>query len=584
MIQYWQKRYYIAFALPAIAIAGISIIIFYALFSDNFNEQIMENGHMEIEEKTALFHRYVEQGETVLKTLHSNPHLLDYLRDRNPENRKAIELVFETIMHASPELAQLRFIDTQGIEQIKYARGNPGAAAPVTAIYDSKADKSQHYFFKEAITHPAGTTWYSRLDLNIENGQIERPIKPVLRLARAIDIDGVRHGILILNLFAQPILEQLAHESNYYVYLFDQDGEFIIHKARYRNWSRYLHTDETLHTLLPNEAEKMLKYDEYSVGKYHSHTLNLDNGEGLKILLELKEDIINDNKRTSIMIALFSSLMLFLLMLPFIHFSMLRRTNEINKNLDQTLQKELAEHRHKDNLLLQQSKMAIMGEMLSMIAHQWRQPLSSISAIAARIKIKNELDDLDKKSIDEACDNINDLSQFLSNTINDFRDFFRPKESVEITDVGAIIDKALVMLDGIFTKHAITLTKEYDDAKPIETYGNELLQVVLNIIKNAVDALSDDETNSAPEIVISLNQHSDFLSISICDNGSDGIPKALQERIFEPYFTTKDDINGTGLGLYMSKVIVEEHLEGSLSVKSAPGGTCFSIALPQQFS
>ncbi len=220
----------------------------------------------------------------------------------------------------------------------------------------------------------------------------------------------------------------------------------------------------------------------------------------------------------------------------------------------------------KERLLIQQSKMAAMGEMIGNIAHQWRQPLSAISASATGLKIKKELDCLSPTELDSSLTAINDSVQYLSRTIDDFRSFLNPnnknRNNFMISDV---IDKALNLVSSQFATKEIEIIK---DIKEYELFSieNELVQVLINILNNSKDILIVKE-NQKRLIFIKTYKKDNSFNIEIKDNGG-GIKESIIERIFEPYFTTKHQSQGTGIGLYMSQEIVKNHLNGTLIVEN----------------
>ncbi len=250
-----------------------------------------------------------------------------------------------------------------------------------------------------------------------------------------------------------------------------------------------------------------------------------------------------------------------------------------------TIQDITAEHlaaqelRHKDEMLFEQSRLAQMGEMISMIAHQWRQPLNAISLTTAGLELKVMDDNYDKAFFQSRLQRIAEYVQHLSATIEDFRNFFKQDKVKQETTFSEIIESALSLIRiGLESKH-ITLQTEYNCKGSILSYPNELLQVVLNLIKNAEDALLENKI-ADPTIMIRCYSDADMAVLEIEDNAG-GIDESIIEKIFEPYFTTKDEHNGTGLGLYMSKVIIEEHCNGVLSVGKIRDGAVFKIVLRQ---
>jgi two-component system, NtrC family, sensor kinase len=218
----------------------------------------------------------------------------------------------------------------------------------------------------------------------------------------------------------------------------------------------------------------------------------------------------------------------------------------------------------KEELFYQQSKMAAMGEMIGNIAHQWRQPLSVISTASTGLKIQKEMDILSDENFYSTLVAINTSAQYLSTTINDFRDFFNPSNNnINVFDISETFTKTLNLLNAQFTAKDIEIIQKIECCK-ITSIENELIQVLINILNNARDALLTIE-NQKKFIFINTYIKENMLFIEIIDNAG-GIKEEIIDRIFEPYFTTKHQSQGTGIGLYMSKEIVEKHLNGELLV------------------
>lgn len=251
-----------------------------------------------------------------------------------------------------------------------------------------------------------------------------------------------------------------------------------------------------------------------------------------------------------------------------------------------TIQDITAEHtahealRHRDEMMFRQSRLAQMGEMISMIAHQWRQPLNAISMTTATMTHKVAEGKYDKAFFESRLKRISDYVQHLSNTIEDFRNFFKPDKEKQETSFSEIVENALGFLQIGLENNSITVQKECDCKGRMTTYTNELLQVVLNLIKNAEDVLVENQTTD-PFIAIRCYDDKETSVLEIEDNAG-GIDEAIVDKIFDPYFTTKEKHNGTGLGLYMSKVIIEEHCGGTLSVSNSTKGARFKIIMDKQ--
>lgn len=251
---------------------------------------------------------------------------------------------------------------------------------------------------------------------------------------------------------------------------------------------------------------------------------------------------------------------------------------------------DITELKEKDRQLLQQSRMAQMGEMISMIAHQWRQPLGSISStsIDMNLKLQFEEFDLAQKEERDKCrsyfgDNLGKIDNYVQNltsTIDDFRNFYKPdKESISAL-IHAPVSRALNIMGDTFKADGIKIIKNYRCKNEIAMHENELMQVILNILKNAQDNFKDKKIQDA-RIMIDTYDIPDGARLEICDNGG-GIPEDILQKIFDPYFSTKDEKNGTGLGLYMSKTIVETHHNGKFYAENRDSGVCFFLDMKRK--
>ncbi len=225
---------------------------------------------------------------------------------------------------------------------------------------------------------------------------------------------------------------------------------------------------------------------------------------------------------------------------------------------------DVTEFKKKDTLLLQQSKMASMGEMLSNIAHQWRQPLSLISTLSSGSKLQKELGLLTKDKEIEAFEKIIEVTLHLSNTIEDFRTFFQPDRRQEEFSTSELYEKVLKLIEAKFKNSGIQIITNIEEIM-LDSYMNNLLQVVLNIFLNAFDAF--ENLSDRKLIFFEIYRKGQKVIFEIKDNAG-GIEESIIDRVFEPYFTTKHQFNGTGIGLYMSEEIVKRHLDGKITVEN----------------
>jgi signal transduction histidine kinase len=227
-----------------------------------------------------------------------------------------------------------------------------------------------------------------------------------------------------------------------------------------------------------------------------------------------------------------------------------------------------------------------MGEMIGNIAHQWRQPLTAAKATIQAIEFKSRLGKLDNDFLSKKSKEASELIDYMSNTIDDFRNFFLPsKQKVEFDLINSFNSINTIVASQLKNNNMeLLLDDKIKDIK-VSGYPNEFQQVVINMINNSKDAIKSriekkEIDNGLIEVKIS-NENQDYFDIEIIDNGG-GIPKDIINKIFEPYFTTKFESNGTGLGLYMSKAIIETNMGGKLFVENIGSGTKFTIRLKKE--
>jgi|GEM_PF-1204092 len=233
-----------------------------------------------------------------------------------------------------------------------------------------------------------------------------------------------------------------------------------------------------------------------------------------------------------------------------------------------------------DKMILSQSRFAAMGEMISMIAHQWRQPITAIGMGANNMLIDIELDNIDAEVFRTHLKSIGEQVQFLSQTIDDFRNFFKPQAKLQVLPLDTLVQSAVKIVGKSLESNGIKLIMGAVCNAPVKVHEGEFIQVLLVILGNAKDAFVENNVKN-PEITIQCTPTDEdkFVELLINDNAG-GIPETLIDKIFEPYFTTKSAKNGTGLGLYIAKTVIAKHQDGSIGVRSQNGETCFWIKLP----
>ena len=323
--------------------------------------------------------------------------------------------------------------------------------------------------------------------------------------------------------------------------------EFISYKYKY---------DENNDPLIKTSYIKNIPNWNWIIGKgfYHTYVDKIINDKTEQLNIKFHVKVINIISMAIILTILLLLISLYITKLLEKKFSNYKR--EINTYIDKNNKQQ--------RILSQQAKMAAMGEMLGNIAHQWRQPLSVITTVATGMKLQKEFDSLDDETFDKSIDNITNSALYLSDTIEDFRNFFRTDKEETLFSVKDIFEKVFKLTDAQFKNLEIIFIKEINDFK-LFGFENEFVQALINILNNAKDALENMEK---PRLIfISTKKDNDKLIIKITDNAG-GINEDIIDKVCEPYFTTKHQAKGTGIGLYMTEEIIVNHMNGSFNINN----------------
>jgi len=257
-----------------------------------------------------------------------------------------------------------------------------------------------------------------------------------------------------------------------------------------------------------------------------------------------------------------------------------RKLAELNLNLEERIKEELQKNHEQKAIMFQQAKLAEMGSMMNMIAHQWRQPLNNISLIVNTIIIKHKKENLSTETLNNLKINFKQQIDYLSNTIDDFQNFFKPKKDKEFFVLKEVILSTYNLIKPIFESNRIKFNF-YSNISDVTYYGykNELYQVILTIFNNSIDAFKEnDYLNKTVDVTLEENEKN--LIIKVKDNAG-GIKDELLEKIFDLYFSTKTKKNGTGLGLYISKTIINRHFKGEIKASNIDNGLEIIITFPK---
>jgi len=251
--------------------------------------------------------------------------------------------------------------------------------------------------------------------------------------------------------------------------------------------------------------------------------------------------------------------------------------NKMLDRLEDRIVSEINERTKQEQLLIQQSKLASMGNMIGNIAHQWRQPLTELSAVLMNMQVKKEHDDLSNEEFESSIEECDMILSHMSNTISDFQNFFKPSKQKENFSLDSECKNTSFIIESSLKHNNIDLQIVIEDESKVVGYPREFAQAILNILSNAKDVLLERNVEN-PYIRLTLQKGSKYALIKIEDNAG-GIKDEIIERIFEPYFTTKHAKQGTGIGLYMSKIIIEENMHGYINVSNTKVGALFTIKL-----
>ncbi len=254
--------------------------------------------------------------------------------------------------------------------------------------------------------------------------------------------------------------------------------------------------------------------------------------------------------------------------------------NNMIDNLEEKIQNEINQRLEQEQLLIQQSKLASMGEMIGNIAHQWRQPLAQISAIHMNMKITYDFNKFTKEYINTKIKEANKLTSYMSQTISDFQNFFKPQGEKEYFSVEKACKDAYNILESSLKYHGVIVEFNVLEDTKVFGYKNEYSQVILNVLSNAKDILIERKIES-PHINIEIKEGENFAIVKITDNAG-GVKKEIIDKIFEPYFTTRHKTQGTGIGLYMAKNIIERNMNGFINVNNVKNGALFTIKVAKK--
>ena len=542
----------------------------------------------------------------------------------------SLEKVFKSLLSHNSSYFNVRLIHADGQELLVAVKSNDGTIYLKTA--QELQDKSKRHYFKKAVELRQNEIFISKINLNREHGLIEIPHIPTIRMAHPIYFNGKLFAVLIINANIYSLFTPLKtlQDPNKNIYIANQDGYYLYHPDTRKTFGFDLNRDYKITDDFDLSKDRYFK-DDYAFA-YTKIYLQSDHYIILALTITdkfLKKQSKEYQQKLSLYMVLISfiialTLLLFVryLISPLLKLTtkaraiadsdetnisfetietndeigelskslhiMLKKLqeskkevekkvqerteelNQLNENLEKLVEEKTKENITQLDLLQQQSKLASMGEMIGAIAHQWRQPLNELSIAIQNLKYDYEDGLVDEKYVDEFIESSKKIIQFMSTTIDNFRNFYRTDKTTELFDVKEAIETTVFLQQAQLDNNNIAIEIKGESFE-VNSFKNEFQQVILNLINNAKDALIENKIKNG-KITIEIKDK----TITIKDNAG-GIPTEIVDRIFEPYFTTKEEGKGTGMGLYMSKIIIESNIKAKLSVQNNQDGAEFRI-------
>jgi len=568
---------------------GIMLMLLFFFFSNwliekKEIEQFRNESYLQAESKEKYLDLYLDKLSRSLKSIAFNPYFMSYVVDENYMNQA--EFLFITIMLEHDDYMQLRFLDAQGVEKLRFDRDGIGTYPYKKGVLQ---DKSDRYYFKEAAKLPEGEIYTSRIDYNVENGKVVQPFVPVFRVSIPIYFKKKFMGILTINAFAESIIKLFTEAATFNISIYDQEGHVIYHDGKF--YDKNINSKE-ITDILPLAKHELPLNDQVFLSeekKIYIKPINMGT-ETIYITLTPKKDATFSFKKEDYQAA---SLVLFLLFIAAFPLSYLlsrptesmfkaltrqrEELEELTHTLEERVKEKTEENSRKDRLLIHQARLAELGEMIGNIAHQWRHPLTRLSLLLQNLKALNKKERLTPQKLTETLEVANEQIFFMSDTIDNFKDFYKQggeKRRFLVTDAYT----KMVEMVGHNLKHN-NIDISYQEAEEISIFGNqnEFSQVLLNLIINARDAAIAKKILT-PTITITAEVKKGISILKVSDNAG-GIPPDLLTQIFEPYFSTKGD-KGTGIGLYMVRTIIQEKFGGAVTAHNEEEGAVFVIEIP----
>lgn len=525
--------------------------------SNNLNSmhelEVKTNNNLAVLESN--FHHYFSSAFLTAKALAQSDLLISNIQQ--PNQKTALEL-FELSLRNDASLIQIRFIDTQGQEHLRVHRDAFGAPIEIVPTHELQ-NKSHREYVQQGLQLKSNEYHWSSIDLNQEHGEIEIPYKPTRRITFPVFEKNQKLGMIVINVCMSK-LRILLGDLNDNLYLIDTEGHFKWHINKDKDWTRELG--------LPDRADMLL-----SRPHVYSHSI-----QGTDMLFvsdqrpaaEALQDQVT--QRQWVYGLIFEIIILIFLIILLQVLSQRQLKKELNQQKN--------ELQDSQQLLIKQSRNALMGEMLAMIAHQWKQPLNVIklnaSFLRTQINRNEALSGPQTKLYSKALSAIESMVEEQDATVADFRDFYNPSKEVDTFSIHQSTLASIQLLNYAIEYNEIDLRCNHNYYL-LTGVEREFRQVMTNLIKNAIDQIVSTQV-SQPRIIINSSADDNELIVTISDNAG-GIDDNIVDTLFDAYVSTKS-LNGTGLGLYMTQMIIENTFNGTITAYNKNGGAVFEMRFP----
>jgi signal transduction histidine kinase len=518
----------------------------------------------------------------LITTLTQNTDIQNYTTKKND----SAETLLYHFLKANTQIMQLRLIDLEGNEKIRFDRRRDGSLRQIP-IHELQNKFSRPYF-QYFRTLPKNAIGFSDFDLNIEHGKLDIPFNPTLRMGMPVYKNGVKQGVIVINYYMQEWITHLQKYNRSHFYLIDSEGYFLIHPNPQWEWSRYQAITKKATDYFQQPSSYFFPLREGEYRWINSNTIAFDFDLYGKKLLALYQPEVSPNEILIRRLLQFSSILLlslFFIVAPLmhmIHLNARRVEEEKNKN---------------ERMLIHHARLGAMGNIISVIEHQWRQPLNSVGLIIQDLVSAFNHHELTQPYFAASEEKIMDQLRFMSQTLDAFRNFFYTDKDDNGCNLIDVTDEIARLYEMQFKTSGIILTveckNEIGESYPVHyeknrerftlsTHSTEIKHILLNLISNAKDAikLMNIVPLSKQTIIITLAADDSAVYIDVTDYAG-GIDSSIVHKIFTPYFTTKE--SGTGLGLTIAKTLTEHFMHGSLSFETNTdeGWSKFSLVIPR---